>query len=172
MICTGGVSAVRISDRPKVEPVCSTLLGHFSPPRRTSHGGVISLSVLRGRAAKAVKAPRGWENQGLSSCSLCLWMPPPTKKEPTPSPKESKLAEVLSALRLKQMRERRNLMQALGEREQYHSQRLSRIEKHQETQLGTMNSQLTSLSRQLQWTSSKQRQPPCPHPQPWRGRSG
>ena len=29
MICTGGVSAVRILDRPKVEPVCSTLLGHF-----------------------------------------------------------------------------------------------------------------------------------------------
>ena len=26
--CTGGVSAVRISVRPKVEPVCSTLLGH------------------------------------------------------------------------------------------------------------------------------------------------
>ena len=44
--------------------------------------GFISLSVLRGQAAKAVKAPRGWENQGLSSCSLCLWTPPPTKKIP------------------------------------------------------------------------------------------
>ena len=42
--------------------------------------GFISLSVLRGRAAKAVKAPRGWENQGLSSCSLCLRTPLPTKK--------------------------------------------------------------------------------------------
>ena len=42
--------------------------------------GFISLSVLRGRAAKTVKAPRGWENQGLSSCSLCLRTPPPTKK--------------------------------------------------------------------------------------------
>ena len=29
MICTGGVSTVRISDRPKVGPVCSALLGHF-----------------------------------------------------------------------------------------------------------------------------------------------
>ena len=29
MICTGRVSAVRISDRPKVGPVCSALLGHF-----------------------------------------------------------------------------------------------------------------------------------------------
>ena len=27
--CTGGVSAVWILDRPKVEPVCSTLLDHF-----------------------------------------------------------------------------------------------------------------------------------------------
>ena len=39
MICTGGVSAVRISDRPKVEPVCSNLLGHF-PSKSKSHGGV------------------------------------------------------------------------------------------------------------------------------------
>ena len=40
--CTDGVSAVRISDRPKlVEPVCSTLLGHFP----SKSGVIISLSV-------------------------------------------------------------------------------------------------------------------------------
>ena len=27
--CTGGMLAVQISERPKVEPVCSTLFGHF-----------------------------------------------------------------------------------------------------------------------------------------------
>ena len=42
-------------------------------------GFILSLSVLRGRAVKAVKAPRGWENQGLSSCSLCLRTPPQKK---------------------------------------------------------------------------------------------
>ena len=36
--CTGGVSAVRISDRPKVEPVCSTLLGHFPSTSNISWG--------------------------------------------------------------------------------------------------------------------------------------
>ena len=40
-----GVSAVRISDRPKVEPVCSTLLGHFPSTSNISWGGFISLSV-------------------------------------------------------------------------------------------------------------------------------
>ena len=38
--CTGGVSAVRISDRPQVEPVCSTLLGHFPSTSNISWGGV------------------------------------------------------------------------------------------------------------------------------------
>ena len=89
-----------------------------------------------------------------------------------PNHNGSELAEVLSALRLEQAQERRSLLLALRKREQYHSERLSRIEKHQETQLGTMSSQLTSLSRQLQRTSSEQRQPPLTHPQPWRGRSG
>ena len=92
--------------------------------------------------------------------------------EPAPNHNGSELAEVLSALRLEQAQERRSLLLALRKREQYHSERLSRIEKHQETQLGTMSSQLTSLSRQLQRTSSEQRQPPLTHPQPWRGRSG
>ena len=41
--CTSGVSAVRISDRPKVEPVCSTLLGHFPSTSNISWGGFISL---------------------------------------------------------------------------------------------------------------------------------
>ena len=54
----------------------------------------------------------------------------PALQEPSVNPKESELAKVLSALRLKQARERRNLMQALGKREQYHSERLSRIKKH------------------------------------------
>ena len=40
MICTGGVSAVRISDRPKVEPVCSTLLGHFPSTSNISWRGL------------------------------------------------------------------------------------------------------------------------------------
>ena len=36
----GGVSAVRISDRPKVEPVCSTLLGHFTSKSNISWRGL------------------------------------------------------------------------------------------------------------------------------------
>ena len=40
MICTDEVSAVRISDRPKVEPVCSTLLGHFPSTSNISWGGL------------------------------------------------------------------------------------------------------------------------------------
>ena len=38
--CTGGVSAVRISDRPKVEPVRSTLLGHFPSKSNISWRGL------------------------------------------------------------------------------------------------------------------------------------
>ena len=75
-------------------------------------------------------------------------------------------------LRLEQAQERRSLLLALGEREQFHSERLTRIERHQETQLGTMSSQLTSLSRQLCQANSKRRQPPHNHQQPWRSRSG
>ena len=97
---------------------------------------------------------------------------PDALQEPAPKHRGSKLAKALSPLRLMQAQEQRSLLLALGEREQYHSERPTRIEKHQETQLGTMSSQLTSLSRQLQRTSSEQRQPPLTHPQPWRGRSG
>ena len=87
------------------------------------------------------------------------------------NPKESKLAKVQSTLRLEQSRGRRNLMKALGEREQYHSERLSRMEKHQECQIDTMTLQLTSLTRQLQ-CFSEQRQPPSTPSQPWRGWHG
>ena len=74
---------------------------------------------------------------------------------PAPRLRGSKLDEALSALRLEQVQERRSLLVALGEREQFHSERLTRIESHQETQLGTMSSQLTSLSRQLCQTTSE-----------------
>ena len=43
----------------------------------------VQCESTRGWAAKAVKAPRGWENQGLSSCSLCL-RTPPIQKKPVP----------------------------------------------------------------------------------------
>ena len=93
-------------------------------------------------------------------------------QEPVPSCNGSKLAEALSALRLEHAQELRSLLLALREREQYHSERLSRIERHQKSQLSTMTPQLTSLSRQLQRASSKQRQLPCSHQQPWRSKTG
>ena len=64
--CTGGVSAVRISDRPKVEPVCSTLLGHFPSKLNISWGvykpisDCCRLSALQGVAQiPAVKNHNG-----------------------------------------------------------------------------------------------------------------
>ena len=67
--------------------------------------------------------------------------------------------------------DRRNLIQALEERVQYHSEHFSKMEKHQESQIGTMTSQLTLLTRKLQ-RSSEQRQPLSTPSQPWRGRHG
>ena len=46
-------------------------------------------------------------------------------------------------------------MQALGKREQYHSERLSRMERHQESQIGMMTLQLTSLTCQLKHSSKQ-----------------
>ena len=56
-------------------------------------------------------------------------------QEPVPSCNGNEFAKALSALRLEQVQEQRNLLLALGEREQYHSEILSRIERHQESQL-------------------------------------
>ena len=70
----------------------------------------------------------------------------PAPQEPAPRLRESKLGAALNALRLEQARKRRTLLLALGEREQFHSERLTRIERHQENQLGTVTSKPISLS--------------------------
>ena len=54
---TGGVSAVRISDRPKVEPVCSPLFGHFPSKLNISWRGLLAYLPLVGeQSAVAVRA--------------------------------------------------------------------------------------------------------------------
>ena len=120
----------------------------------------------------------GGEGRG---CHRWLHSPPdspphhghhPAPQEPAPGLSESKLGAALNALRLEQAWERRTLLLALGEREQFHSERLTRMERHQENQLGTVTLKLISLSHQLSKTASERRQPLHPHPQPWRSTSG
>ena len=78
----------------------------------------------------------------------------PPMQDPSPNPSKKELAKVLTALRLKRAQERRDLLQALGEREQFYSE-LSRMERHQESQIGTMTLQLTLLTHQLQHSSKQ-----------------
>ena len=54
----------------------------------------------------------------------------PTLQESALNHSGSELAKALSALRLEQAQEWRSLLLAVEEREQYHSERLSRIERH------------------------------------------
>ena len=75
-------------------------------------------------------------------------------QKPAPRLRGNKLNEALSALMLEQLQERRSILLALGEREQFHSERLTRIERHEESQLGMMTLRLILMSRQLRQTAS------------------
>ena len=97
------------------------------------------------------------ENTELDACGphatqqpTLIWKHLPALQGPSPNTNKNELAEVLSALRMEQARGRRNLMLALGEREQFNTECLSRMEKYQESQIGTITLQLTLLTRRLQ----------------------